>query len=52
VASIKVGRGVKAESELVISGTMGYVYVLAPWWKTEYFEIRREVPPPKNYVIH
>ena len=42
VASIKVGKGVKTEGELVISGTEGYVYVPAPWWKTEYFEIRRE----------
>ena len=42
VASIKVGKGVKTEGELVISGTKGYVYVPAPWWKTEYFEIRRE----------
>ena len=44
VASIKVGKGVKTEGELVISGTTGYVYVPAPWWKTEYFEIRRENP--------
>ena len=44
VASIKVGKGVKAEGELVISGTTGYIYVPAPWWKTEYFEIRREDP--------
>lgn len=42
VASIKVGKGVKTEGELVISGTKGYVYVPAPWWKTEYFEVRRE----------
>ena len=44
VASIKVGKGVKTEGELVISGTTGYVYVPSPWWKTEYFEIRREDP--------
>jgi choline-phosphate cytidylyltransferase len=44
VASIKVGKGVKTEGELVISGTKGYIYVPAPWWKTEYFEIRREDP--------
>lgn len=44
VASIKVGKGVKTEGELVISGTEGYVYVPAPWWKTDYFEIRREDP--------
>lgn len=42
VASIKVGKGVKTEGELVISGTEGYIYVPAPWWKTEYFEVRRE----------
>lgn len=44
VASIKVGKGVKSEGELIISGTQGYVYVPAPWWKTDYFEIRYENP--------
>ena len=39
-ASIKVGRGVKSEGELSISGTEGYIYVPAPWWKTDYFELR------------
>lgn len=38
----KVGLGVKSEGELIISGTKGYIYVPAPWWKTEYFEIRFE----------
>lgn len=42
VASIKVGDGVKSEGELIISGTKGYLYVPAPWWKTDYFEIRYE----------
>ena len=42
VASIKVGKGVKSEGELIISGTNGYVYVPAPWWKTDYFELRFE----------
>lgn len=42
VASIKVGDGVKSEGELIISGTKAYVYVPAPWWKTDYFEIRYE----------
>ncbi len=42
VASIKVGVGVKSEGELIISGTKGYIYVPAPWWKTEYFETRFE----------
>ncbi|MCR5147042.1 MAG: adenylyltransferase/cytidyltransferase family protein [Clostridia bacterium] len=42
VASIKVGKGVKSEGDLVITGTKGYVYVPAPWWKTDYFEIRYE----------
>lgn len=44
VASIKVGKGVKSEGELIISGTKGYIYVPAPWWKTDYFEIRYENP--------
>ena len=42
VASIKIGKGVKSEGELIISGTQGYVYVPAPWWKTDFFEIRYE----------
>lgn len=44
VASIRVGNGVKSEGELIISGTKGYAYVPAPWWKTDYFEIRYEDP--------
>ncbi len=42
VASFTVGSAVKAEGDLVIAGTEGYLYVPAPWWKTDYFEIRRE----------
>ena len=42
VASIKVAKGAKAEGELIITGTKGYIYVPAPWWKTDYFEIRYE----------
>ena len=34
----------KSEGELIISGTKGYVYVPAPWWKTDYFEVRYENP--------
>lgn len=41
-ASFKVGLGVKTESDLIISGTKGYAYIPAPWWKTEYFELRFE----------
>lgn len=44
VASVKVGVGVKTEGELIVSGTTGYIYVPAPWWKMDYFEIRREDP--------
>ena len=43
-ASLKVGTGVKSEGELIVSGTKGYVYVPAPWWKTDYFELRFENP--------
>ena len=42
MASIEVGDGVKSEGELIVSGTKGYIYVPAPWWKTDYFEIRYE----------
>lgn len=36
------GSGVKSEGQLIVSGTEGYIYVPAPWWKMDYFEIRRE----------
>ena len=42
VASIKVGQSVKSEGEMIVSGDKGYVFVPAPWWKTEYFEVRYE----------
>lgn len=42
VASVKVGKGVKSEGDLVVSGTEGYIYVPAPWWKMDYFEERHE----------
>jgi len=42
MATAKVGLGVKTEGSLVISGTRGYIYVPAPWWKTDYFELRYE----------
>ena len=44
VATVKVGKGVKSEGELIISGTKGYIYIPAPWWKTDYFEVRYENP--------
>lgn len=44
VASLKIGQGVKSEGELIVSGTKGYIYVSAPWWKTDYFEVRFENP--------
>ncbi len=42
ICSYKVGLGVKTEGNLVVSGTKGYAYVPAPWWKTDYFELRYE----------
>lgn len=41
-ASITLGIGVKTEGNLVVSGTKGYVYVPAPWWLTDFFEVRYE----------
>ena len=29
---------------MIITGTKGYIYVPAPWWKTDYFEVRYENP--------
>ena len=41
-ASITLGIGIKTEGNMIISGTKGYVYVPAPWWLTDFFEIRYE----------
>lgn len=41
-ATFSVGRGIKTEGDLVITGTKGYIYVPSPWWLTDYFEIRHE----------
>lgn len=41
-ASFQVGLGAKTEGNMVVSGTQGYVYIPAPWWKTDYFEFRFE----------
>jgi glycerol-3-phosphate cytidylyltransferase len=41
-SSFTLGIGMKTEGNLVISGTKGYVYVPAPWWLTDYFEVRYE----------
>lgn len=41
-SSVTLGIGVKTEGNLVISRVKGYVYVPAPWWLTDYFEIRYE----------
>lgn len=42
IATANTGIGIKKEGCCVISGTKGYIYIPAPWWKTEYFEIRFE----------
>ena len=42
VASVRIAKAAKAEGELIITGTKGYIYVPAPWWKTDYFEVRFE----------
>lgn len=42
MAQAKVGLGAKSEGSLIVTGTRGYIYVPAPWWKTEYFELKYE----------
>lgn len=51
-ATAKSGIGIKSEGELIISGTKGYIYVPAPWWKTDYFEIRYENPADNKKVFY
>ncbi len=38
----RVATGTKSEGDAVISGTKGYVYIPAPWWKTQTFYFRFE----------
>jgi len=52
VASLQVGLGVKTEGNLVIAGTKGYAYVPAPWWKTDYFELRFEDQNQNKKFFH
>jgi choline-phosphate cytidylyltransferase len=51
-ATTKSGIGIKSEGDLVVSGTKGYIYVPAPWWKTDYFEIRYENQADNKKVFY
>lgn len=42
LATFRVGKGLKTEGEMIITGSAGYIYVPAPWWKLNYFEVRYE----------
>ena len=42
MATGTVALGVKAEGDLVIAGTKGYIYVPAPWWIMTSFQLRFE----------
>ena len=44
MASAKNGLSVKSKSELLISGTKGFITVEAPWWKTAFMEVGYEDP--------
>lgn len=50
VASLKVGQGVKSEGEMVVSGTKGYIYVPAPWWKTDYLRCAMRIRTTTNAI--
>jgi len=52
ICSFKLGLGVKTEGNLIISGTKGYAYVPAPWWKTDYFEFRYENQNENKKYFH
>lgn len=40
LASCMVAVGARAEGDLVIAGTTGYIYVPSPWWLTKSFSFR------------
>lgn len=42
IATATVAINAKSEGSLIVTGTRGYFYVPAPWWKTESFEARFE----------
>lgn len=42
LATGQVAINAKSEGSLVITGDKGCLYIPAPWWKTEYFEVRFE----------
>ena len=44
MATAKNGVAVKAEGQLVIAGTKGYILAPSPWWLTRRFEIHYEDP--------
>ena len=49
MAAAKTGVAVKAEGQLVIAGTKGYILAQSPWWLTRKFDIRYE---DSNKVDH
>lgn len=52
IASCSVGEGGKSEGSFIISGSKGYIYVPAPWWKTDYFELRFENPNDNKRIYY
>lgn len=50
-ATSKTGLGIKSEGQMIISGTLGYIKVMAPWWKTTTFEICFE-DTKQNQIIN
>lgn len=42
IANLCVGIGAKKEGDLIITGTLGYIYCPSPWWLTKEFEIKFE----------
>lgn len=50
--AMRVGKGVKTEGDMVITGTRGYIYVPSPWWLCDYFEVRHEDPHDTRKVFY
>lgn len=52
IASMLEGNGIKSEGDMVVSGTLGYIYIPSPWWKMDYFEIRYEDSSQNKKVFY
>lgn len=44
LATATISRGVMVKEDLIVAGTEGALYVAAPWWQADSFEVRLNEP--------